>query len=129
MLRKLFGVAVLVAMLGLVGCAQPIYNVKPTPVATTANKAVTTDDVTKAIVRAGAALGWQMDPDRPGHILGTLVLRTHVAVVDIDYDEKTYSITYKESTNLDYDGTNIHKNYNGWIQNLDNGIKVQLSNL
>ena len=37
-------------------------------------------------------------------------------------------ITYKDSINLDAgtDGT-IHKNYNGWIQNLNKGIVTQLS--
>ena len=50
-----------------------------------------------------------------------------MAKVDINYNTKTYSITYKDSSDLDYDGTKIHKNYNGWIQNLDNAIKVQLS--
>jgi hypothetical protein len=52
-----------------------------------------------------------------------------VAVVDINYTVKSYNISYKDSTELNYDGTNIHKNYNGWIQNLDKGIRAQLSNL
>ena len=41
----------------------------------------------------------------------------------------SYSIDYKNSLNLKYDSTKntIHKNYNGWIQNLDNAIQVQLS--
>jgi hypothetical protein len=70
-----------------------------------------------------------MKPIEPGLIEGTLLLRTHMAKVNIKYDTSSYSITYKESSNLDYDGTNIHKNYNGWIQNLDKGIRSQLSNL
>jgi hypothetical protein len=118
---------IVVALLG--GCRNaPIYNVSEAPVV--ANKeAVSMGDVEKAIVRAGAALGWQMKPIEPGLIEGKLYLRTHVAIVDIKYDTKSYNITYKDSTNLEYDGKNIHKNYNGWIQNLDNGIRAQLSNL
>lgn len=65
----------------------------------------------------------------PGYIVGTLKLRSHVAVVDIRHTTKSYSITYKDSTNLDYDGTNIHRNYNGWISNLDRAIKTQLATL
>ena len=87
------------------------------------------DDMQKAIVRAGAGLGWQMKVAEPGLIVGTLRLRSHMAVVDIKYDTKAYSITYKDSSNLDYDGANIHKNYNGWVQNLDNAIRVQIANL
>jgi hypothetical protein len=32
-----------------------------------------------------------------------------------------------DSTNLNYDGTNIHRNYNGWITNLDKAIRSQLT--
>jgi hypothetical protein len=117
---------ILVALLG--GCRSAnIYNVSAAPVV--ANKPVTLDDMQKAIVRAGAALGWQMKPVETGLIEGTLHLRTHMAKVHIKYDTTNYSITYKDSSNLDYDGTNIHKNYNGWIQNLDKAIRSQLSNL
>ena len=45
------------------------------------------------------------------------------------HKNKNYSINYKDSTNLDYDGTNIHRNYNGWIANLDRAIKTQLATL
>jgi len=48
-------------------------------------------------------------------------------VVDVNYGVKFYSILYKDSTELGYDGQNIHPNYNGWIQNLDKGIRAQLS--
>ena len=76
-----------------------------------------------------AAYGWQMVPKGPGNIEGTLILREHRAVVDVRYDTKTYSIKYKDSSNLQYDGASIHKNYNGWIQNLDNGIRARLTGL
>jgi hypothetical protein len=52
-----------------------------------------------------------------------------VAVVDIKYNTKTYSIIYKSSQNLDYDGKNIHSNYNGWIQRLNQAIQSQLSGI
>ena len=107
---------------------QPVMNVTEAPVLT--NKAnPSPDEIRQAIIRAGAQLGWQMKAERPGHIIGTLALRTHLAVVDIDYDRKAYSIKYRDSTNLDYNGGMIHRNYNSWIQNLDRGIKAQLSTL
>jgi hypothetical protein len=113
----------------IVGCRSAlVYNVSDAPVAVAASKAnVTLDDVSRAISRAGQALGWQMKATTPGHLLGTLTLRTHVAIVDVDYSTTSFSIKYKDSTNLDYDGTEIHSNYNGWIQNLEKGIRTQLS--
>lgn len=120
----------LLVITALAACSRmaPLYNVSAMPVV--ANKPnPTLDDVSKAIVRAGAGLGWQMVQTNPGLIVGTLDLREHQAVVDVNYTLQTYSITYKNSNNLNYDGQNIHKNYNGWIQNLDKAIRAQLANL
>ncbi len=116
-----------IALLSVAGCAtKAIYNVSNAPVAPTkANPTV--DEVRQSIIRAGAALGWQMKEVNPGHVLGTLHLRTHMAAVDVTYDTKAYSIMYKDSKDLNYDGTTIHNNYNGWIQNLEKGIRAQLS--
>ena len=128
-IRTSRGIVVVAAAVLLTACAttlQPVYNVSQSPIVA---KVRTSDDVSKAIVRAGTGLGWQMIPDRPGHITGTLKVRAHLAVVDIDYNPKSYSIKYKESSNLNYDGSNIHRNYNSWIQNLDRQIQVQLSAL
>lgn len=115
----------------LVGCAPAmVQNVDNSPV-NASNANYDLSDVTKAIQRAGTGLGWQMKEQTPGHIVGTLHLRTHMAVVDITYTLDDYSINYKDSTNLKYDAANntIHKNYNGWIQNLTNAINAQLVSL
>jgi hypothetical protein len=129
MLRKLGGILAVTASLLLVACTtQPIMNVSGAPIQSSKPKP-SMDEIRQAIVRAGSGLGWEMKPDRPGHLTGRLALRTHVAVVDVDYTQTTYSIKYRESTNLDADGDKIHRNYNGWIQNLDKAIKVQLQNL
>lgn len=128
MTRILSRFAVAFLILLVVGCTTAaVYNVEASPIV--ANKPVAMDDVEKAIIRAGRGLGWQMSPGGPGKMQGTLVLRTHRAVVDITYDTKTYSIKYKDSANLNYDGAMIHRNYNGWVQNLDKGIQTQLSTL
>lgn len=110
----------------LVSCrSAPVYNISDASIASDKSN-LSLEDVSKAIIRAGGGLGWQIQEDKPGHMVGTLYLRTHVAVVDINYTTKSYSITYKDSKNLDYDGTNIHTNYNGWVQNLNKAINVQL---
>ncbi|HSB48068.1 MAG TPA: hypothetical protein VLD15_00980 [Burkholderiales bacterium] len=127
---KWAAIVVAAAMLVAAGCRTPtpVYNVANSPISTSKTNP-SLDEVGKTIVQAGASLGWQMRQTKPGHVLGTLYLRRHVAVVDITYSAKSYSINYKDSTELDYDGANIHPNYNGWIQNLDNRIRAQLSAL
>jgi hypothetical protein len=120
--------AIAALLLGACAGGAPVRNIIESPVVT--NKAnPSMEEVRQAIVRAGTQLTWQMKPDRPGHIVCTLVLRTHVAVVDIDYSPKFYSIKYKDSTNLEYNAGTIHRNYNGWIDHLDKGIKAQLSTI
>jgi hypothetical protein len=123
---------ILIAALGLlgVGCAPtPVVNVTDAPVVV--NKpGVTLDEVGKAIVRAGATIGFQMIMNRPGLITGTYSPRgDFTAVVEVKYSTQKYSINYKDSQGLNYDGTNIHRNYNNWVLNLDRNIKTQLSTL
>jgi hypothetical protein len=110
--------------LTIIGCrSNPVYNIDSAPV--TISGKHNNVDVEKSIIRAGAVLGWKMKKVGKGHLVATLHLRSHVAVVDITFNDKTYSIKYKDSQNLNYDGTNIHSNYNGWIQNLDRAIQTQ----
>jgi hypothetical protein len=105
----------------------PIYNVKGSPIVTSSGKSPTMQQVQTAILQAGTALGWQLSNDKPGKMTGRLALRTHQAVVDIDYDTKQYSITYRDSVDLNAKDGTIHKNYNGWVQNLDNRIRAQFN--
>ncbi len=129
MSSKLSNVIILSAVvILLVACSPiPVHNVDNAPISVSSSN-YDLSDVTKAIQRAGTGLGWQMKAETPGHIVGRLYLRTHVAVVDITYTLDEFSINYKDSTNLNYDlGNNtIHKNYNGWIQNLTNAINAQV---
>jgi len=116
--------------LAAVGCrgGGQIYNIKDAPITTATGKGVTLDQVTKAIVEAGTERKWSMAVVKPGLIVGTLNVRSHQAVVDIAYNTKSYSITYKDSTNLHYNDEKktIHENYRSWIQYLDNAIKSRL---
>jgi hypothetical protein len=67
-----------------------------------------------------------MRASAPGVVNGTIHLRTHTAVIDVEYSTKSYNIVYRSSENLDARDGQIHKNYNGWIENLDNAIRREL---
>jgi hypothetical protein len=101
-------------------------NVDSAAVPAVAGKQPSQEQVRTAIVRAGSALGWQMKDEGPNKVVGTLMLRSHTAVVDIPYSATSYSIKYRSSVNLNEADGSIHKNYNGWIQNLNKGISTQL---
>jgi hypothetical protein len=115
------------AILG--GCARTaaIYNVNEAPVATASGKAMSAAQVRSAIMAGGATLGWHFADAGPGQLEGTLNIRAHKAVVLVHYTPKTYSIAYKSSENLNEASGTIHSNYNGWVQNLDNAIRAEMS--
>ena len=125
--RNILKIIIPAVALLLIGCRGnlPVNDIASAPITTP--RPATLEDVQKAIIRAGAGLGWQMVPRGPGKVEGTLNVREHRAVVDVSFDAKTYSIKYKDSTNLNYDGTSIHAQYNTWINNLDKAIRTQLS--
>ena len=128
MLRRSIVLFLGMSLMILAGCrSAPIQNVVAAPVVT--SKPPTMESVQNAIVLAGTGLGWRMEPKDTGTITGVLDLRTHRAVVEVTYDTKAYNIKYKDSSNLDYNGTSIHKNYNGWVENLDKAIRSQLAKI
>ena len=120
---------VLAAATALAACntIAPIQNVENVPVTSSANRPLSPAEVRGAIVRAGAGLGWILKDAGPGVINGTLILRTHTAEVQIPYSATSYGIVYRSSINLQESGGKIHRNYNGWIQNLNRGINAQLA--
>ena len=126
------GIFLMVVMVLFVGCKGiPIFNVTEANINTVSGNEPTLEDVTRAIVSAstGSHPAWNMQIIKPGHIVATLHVRSHMAAVDIEYTTKGYSITYKESSNLKYDPTDetIHERYNLWIQRLDSNIRAKVS--
>jgi hypothetical protein len=117
------------AATALVGCTgRPIVNIKGSPTEV-GGKPPPIATVERAILRAGELNDWQMQTVRPGLIVGKRTWSTHTAVVEVTYTAAAYDITYKDSANLGYDGTNIHRNYNYYVQELDKAIRAQLLNL
>lgn len=131
-MRKIvkYGVIVLLGLFVLTGCrTATVYNVSNNSVDT--DKKVSNKQVYSSIKKAGLGLGWIVKKVGPGLAEAKLNLRTHMALVEIPYSKDGYSINYKKSINLNYDQKKgiIHSNYNGWVQNLDNAIQVELSGL
>jgi len=115
---------IFITSLVMTGCKQsPIYNVHKHKISPHSKSRVYA-----AIKKAGQALGWQIYSLKSGVARGKLHLRKHVAVVNIYYNSRSYSIRYIKSKNLKYDAQKktIHKNYNSWVQNLEKGIDARL---
>lgn len=81
----------------------------------------------EAIVSAGRHKQWVVAGDKPGTITLRYSRGKHEAVIDVDYDEKSYQIKYVSSENLNFsakDGgkPSIHPHYNSWVKELSYGI-------
>lgn len=116
----------LILILGITGCGSAkVMNVSKQSII----EKKTHEDIFSAIKTAGAGLGWIVRKTSDNTAVATLNLRSHQAVVAINFSQTDYSINYKASIDLDYNEEEytIHSNYNGWIQNLNNAIQVQLS--
>ena len=124
-MKYVFNILMIVLIsVSFVSCSRiiPIHNVESSPIPFD----LTEEKVGKSIINAGILLGRKMKRIDPGLISAKLFLREHIAEVEIEYDVKQYSITYKSSENLSYEDGKIHKNYNSWVKNLDRGVQRQL---
>lgn len=108
------------------GCSttQPVMNVASSPVPTGLSEQV----VSQAIINAGVSKRWVMREDSPGVISGHIQVRKHQATINIPYNTQSYSINYVSSVNLDDTGSGkIHRNYNRWINGLNQAIQIELN--
>jgi hypothetical protein len=115
-------------LLMLAGCrTAPIYESRGIAVPSNFTK----EDTRKIIVRtiqdrSWINRGWYLQEAMPDRVRVNLDLRSHHAVVDILYDEKTIRPVLVSSENLDeHDGV-IHKHFNEWMENLEKDIRIQI---
>ncbi len=125
-------VVVVVILTLLVGCRlRPIYDVQDRPVPTT-EKGLTLEDIEKRIIAAANATEWVTTKVRPGLLRATAAWGgQHVAVVNIAYSLKYYSIKYESSKLLLHEVTDdgrplIHPNYNKRVWQLETYINEQM---
>jgi hypothetical protein len=114
------------ALLAGCGHGRSVNNVAGLVVTQKANPS--SEEVAKAIIRAGGNSFWRITEAGPGQLIGTRLQGPHTATITIAYTPQNYQITLKESSMEDGRG-GIHKTYNLWVQQLDNQIKFQLSGI
>jgi hypothetical protein len=115
----------------LVGCStsQPLHSVDSAVVFTGSGSQPTLEQIRRAIVASVTRKGWTAKNIGSRQIQATLNVRKNIARVVIAYSTRSYSITYKDSHTLAYDGATIHRNYNKWVRNLKILINRQLGSL
>lgn len=115
----------LLLLLAIGGCrsAVPLVEVNNAPFLDAA-KNTNLNLVTQAILEAGKARKFRMQVIEPGHIEAVYVKRDVRAVMDIRYTAEDFSITYRDSSNLNYNrsANTISAHYNKWVSTLKNDI-------
>jgi hypothetical protein len=86
----------------------------------------------RSVVRVGVlGRGWTVKEPGEGIVEARLDKDKYVVIVTVAYDAKAVRITYKDSENLEYEGTGpaatIKRGYNGWVKNIEKDIAVELS--
>lgn len=92
-------------------------------------KNVRMQDVEKAFKECSADRGWNFQRISSGKLIGKLYVRgKHYVEVEVQFNSKEYTITYRDSKNMKYDSEKqtIHRRYNSWVENLDNDVKFCL---
>jgi hypothetical protein len=118
--------ALVCVVIGLEACTSRIFEIRDNPIER-GKEAVTIDQVSAAIMNAGSGVGWKMSQASSEQIDAVYQWSKHSATVAIPFTTTHYSIIYKTSTNLKYDGNKIHKRYNKLVTNLDTAIRRELS--
>jgi len=117
--RAVFAGATLGPLL-LLGCNRlaPVYVVTEASFIGAAPLARRGDQIRRAAIR----LNWAVQDIRPGEMRATFNARRDQAVVEILYSRDRFSIRHLESSNLSFNGAQINRAYNGWVQDLERAI-------
>jgi hypothetical protein len=113
----------------------PVINYENLPLTTASGRAPTAAQVKQAIQSAAGARQWTLVDQGPGRMLATLQVRgKHTVVTQISYSADKLSVTYSDSTNMNYapgpDGKGaIHPFYNRWVQDLTDAIRLTLAKI
>lgn len=119
-------VAVVSALLmALAGCGtKSAFVMRPidTPVTidvASINPQIQNEKIRKIIVEVCMRRGWKIDQSTNSMIQASLNHNgKEMATVEISYSKEKIEIRYKNSINLHYDGTKIHRSYNRWVKTL-----------
>ena len=121
--------AVGLSLLALVVAACSVTRLTlPGPVLGLEDKAATR----RAILEGMASRGWVVEEEEGRRILARIHVRSHVAKVWIDYNDRQIAFRYGGSEGLGCDGetdscSSIHEKYNQWARNLALDISREIT--
>ena len=124
-------VAALGILLLAAACTQPIKKVEKSNYGWGPQKGVTLAQMQSTIEKTATGLGWQLSDVKTGNFTAKRSWDgdKHNMAVDVLYDAKNFSIRYKDSKAMSYNGRSIHHTYNDMVAILQDTIKTNISTL
>ena len=111
--------------------AAPINNLENLNVPTNYDGTLfTLEEIQAVLIDGSSARGWSASLEKEGLLTASIVVRgKHFAKITIPFNQRTFSILYADSENLDYNAARgtIHRNYNKWVLKLSRTINQKFS--
>ncbi len=128
---------VLLCLFFLAGAAHarspvPLVDLENQAIAAASGKALTLEDVARALRQAAPKRGWTITENVPGKAIAILEVRgKHTIKLDVDYTPSSISFHYKDSVNMKYGKDEegravIHPFYMKWVANLLSDVRIEL---
>jgi hypothetical protein len=83
-------------------------------------------DLAQDLTLGGERCGWRVRDAGPGRLRAEKIVGQHRAVSEIAYDQAGYNVTLLQADNLLYDGGQVHKAYNDWVEQLQKCISDEM---
>lgn len=131
MFTRYSAVAVLGLFILVAACTRPMHRVENSSYGWGPQKGVTLAQIQSAIEKTARDLQWELSDIKPGSFTAKRHwgATKHNIVVGVVYDRKAFSIRYKDSKNMSFDGSSIHHTYNDMVSTLQDHIKTNVSTL
>lgn len=110
---------------------EPVLNLVDQPITVASGKKLTADEVKQVVSKVAQDRKWVVAPMENGKLAATLSWKSnrHVIAVEIACDTDRFSITYRDSINMNYAVTDgqpvIHPYYNRFVGELRDAIRVE----
>jgi len=123
--------AALGVLLLAAACTQTLKRVNSESYGWGPQQGVTLAKVQATMEKTAYDLGWEVVDTKPGSFTAkrSWDYDKHNIAVDVVYDLKAFSIRYKDSKAMGYDGRSIHHPYTVMVAALEDKIKAKVSTL
>jgi len=111
----------------------PMEKFENIPIPTEQGTTLSLPQIREVVINAAAGITarpWTMTEVAPGKMIARLDAgrRRHVIVLDLSYSPTQYSLVYRSSTRMNYDGAGtVHSSYNVWVRELVDHMNLALS--